>query len=68
VPILQDGEAAGNTSDLEVDQHRLGVSVGGDILLNVPLPNSHFHDVPPSDGPLPDVPLSQASPDDSVGL
>ena len=57
VPSLRQAEAAGNTSDVDVDQQLLGKSAGGDSLLNVPLP----------DVPLPDVHLPEARPDGSVG-
>jgi len=53
----REAEAAGNTTDLDVDQQLLGNSAGGDCLPKVPLP----------DVPLPDVPLPAARPDGSVG-
>jgi len=38
VPSLQEAEAAGNTSDVDVDQQLLGKSAGGNSLPDVPLP------------------------------
>jgi hypothetical protein len=52
VPTQRDAEAAGNTSDVDVDQQLLIESAGGDTVPNVPLPN---------------VPLSEPRPDGSVG-
>jgi len=52
VPSQREAVAAGNTSDVDVDQQLLIESAGGDSLPDVPL-----HDVP----------LPQARPDDSVG-
>jgi len=37
VPTLQEAEAAGNTSDVDVDQQLLIQSAGGDSLPDVPL-------------------------------
>jgi hypothetical protein len=51
-PTLREAEAAGNTSDVDVDQQLLIESAGGDSLPDVPLP---------------DVPLPEARPDGSVG-
>jgi hypothetical protein len=51
VPTQQEAEAAGNTSDVDVDQQLLIESAGGDSL----------HDVP-----LPGVPIPEARPDGSV--
>jgi len=62
VPTLREAEAAGNTSDVDVDQQLLIESAGGDSLPDVPLP-----DVPLTDVPLPDVPLPEARPDGLVG-
>ena len=71
-PTLRDDEAAGNTSDVDLEQQLLGELAGGyglpdgplpDVLLpDSPLPNVRLPDVP-----LPDVPLAEACPDDSVG-
>jgi len=61
-PTLQEAEAAGNTSDVDVDQQLLGESAGGNSLPDVPLPNIPLHDIL-----LPDVPLPEAHPDVSVG-
>jgi hypothetical protein len=76
-PTLQKAEAAGNISDLDVEQQLLGGSAGGDSphdvhlpdvpLPNVPLPNVPLPDVPLPDVPLPDDPLPEARLDDSVG-
>ena len=52
VPTQREAEAAGNTSDLDVDQQLLIESAGGDSLPDVPLP---------------DVPLPETRPDGSVG-
>ena len=57
MPTLWEAEAAGNTSDVDVDQQLLGESPGGDSLPNVPLP----------DVPLPDAALLVALPDASEG-
>ena len=51
VPTLREAEAAGNTSDVDVNQQPLIELAGGDSL---------------SDVPLPDVPLPEARPDASV--
>ena len=61
-PTLPEAEAAGNTSDVDVDQQLPGESAGGDSLPDVPLPDVplphvHLPDVPLPDVPLPDVPL-----------
>jgi len=50
VPTLREAEAAGNTSDVDVNQQLLIESAGGDSL---------------SDVPLPDVPLPEVRPDGS---
>jgi hypothetical protein len=52
VPTQREAEAAGNTSDVDVDQQLLIDSAGGESLPDVPLP---------------DVPLPDACPDGSVG-
>jgi hypothetical protein len=54
---LREAEAAGNTSDVDVEQQLLGESAGGDSHPDVPLP----------DFPLPDVPFPEARPDGAVG-
>jgi len=61
-PTLREAEAAGNTSDVDVDQQQHGELAGGDSLPNVPLP-----DVPLPDVPLPNDHLLEAHPDGSVG-
>ena len=58
VPTLREAEAAGNTSDVDVDQQLLTESAAGDSHPDVPLP----------DVPLSNVPLSQACPDGSVDV
>jgi len=50
-PTLRDHEAAGNTADVDVEQHLLRDSAGGDGLPDSPLPDVYFPDVP-----LPDFP------------
>jgi len=55
VPSLREAGAAGNTSDVDVDQQVLVESAGGDSLPGVPVP----------DVPLTDVPLPEARPDGS---
>jgi len=62
LPSLREAEAAGNTSDVDVDQQLLIESAGGDSLPDVPLP-----DVPPSDDPLPDVVFPVARLDGIIG-
>jgi len=57
VPTLQEAEAAGNTSNVDINQQLLGESAGGDSLRNDTLP----------DVPLHDVPLPVERPDGSVG-
>jgi hypothetical protein len=52
VPTQREAEAAGNTSDVDVDQQLLIESAGGDSLPDVPLP---------------DVPLPEVRPAGSVG-
>jgi hypothetical protein len=71
VPTLRDAEAAGNTSDVDVDvvmdQKLLIESAGGDSLPDVPLPYVPLPYVPLTDLSLPGVPLPVASPDGSIG-
>ena len=38
MPTLREAEAAGNSSDVDVDEQPLGESAGGDSLPHVPLP------------------------------
>jgi len=54
---LREDEAAGNTSDVDVEQQLLGESAGGDGLPDGPLPDVPLPDVPLPDVPFPDVPL-----------
>jgi len=56
-PPLRDAEAEGNTSDVNMNQHLLSQSAGGDCLPDVLLP----------DILLADVPHLQACPEGSVG-
>jgi hypothetical protein len=72
VPTLREAEAAGNTSDVDVNQQLLIEWAGGDSLSDVPLPDVPLPDVPLPDVPLPDVPLPdvplpEVRPDGSVG-
>jgi hypothetical protein len=71
VTTLREAEAAGNTSDvdvdLDVDQQLLIESAGGDGLPDVPLPDVALPDIPHPDVPLPDVLRPEALPDGSVG-
>jgi len=62
VPAVREAEAARNTSDVDVDQHPLNASAGGNSLPDVPLTDVSLPDVP-----LPDVPLPEARPDGPVG-
>jgi hypothetical protein len=55
-PTLRQAEAAGNTSDVDVEQQLLGESPGSDSLPNVTLPAVPLPDIPLPDVPLPDVP------------
>jgi len=74
---LGEAEAAGNTSDVDVEHPLLSESAGGDGLPDSPPPAVPLPDVPPTDVSLPnvtlpdvplaDVPLPEARPDGSVG-
>jgi len=71
VPTLREAEAAGNTSDVDVDLLLLGESAGGNSFPDVPLPDVPHPDVPLPDVPHPDVSLPdvrppEASPDGPV--
>ena len=66
-PTLREAEAAGNTSDVDVEQQLLGASGGEDGIPDGPLPDVPLPDVPLPDVPNPDVPLPEARPDGSVG-
>jgi len=61
-PTLREAEAAGNTSDVDVEQQLLRESAGGNNLSDIPLP-----DVPLPDVPLPNLSLHEAGLDGSVG-
>jgi hypothetical protein len=56
-PTLRENEAAGNTSDFDVEQQLLSESAGGDDLCDGSLPDVRLPDVSLPDVPLPDVPL-----------
>jgi hypothetical protein len=60
-PTLREAEAAGNTSEADVEQQLLSELAGGDRLPNVPLPN-----IPLPNIPLPNVPLPETYPDGLV--
>jgi len=62
VPTLRLAEAAGNTSDVDVDQQLLGKSAGGHSLPDVTLPDVTLPDVT-----LPDVHLPGARQDGFLG-
>jgi len=71
-PTLREAEAAGNPSDVDVEQQLLGESAGGNSLPDgslpdVPLPDVLLPNVPLPDVPLPDIPLPDARLDVSVG-
>jgi hypothetical protein len=66
-PTLGEAEAAGNISDVNVEQQQLSESAGGDGLPDVRLPDVRLPDVRLPDVRLPDVPLSEAWLDGSVG-
>jgi hypothetical protein len=71
-PTLQDAKAAGNPSDIDVEQQLLGQSAGGDgphdgTLGDVLFPDVSVPNVPFPNPPLPDVHLPEARPDGSVG-
>jgi len=61
-PTLREAEAAGNISDVDVEQQLLSESAGGDSLPDVRLPDVSLPDVR-----LPDVPLPEARPYGSLG-
>jgi hypothetical protein len=62
LPMLRAADAAGNTSNVDVEQHLLRQSAGRDSLPAVP-----FQDVPLLDIPLPDVALPEKFPATSAG-
>ena len=66
-PTLREAEAAGNTSDVDVDQQLLGELAGGDSLPDVPLPDVPLPDVTLPHVPLRDVPLPEVHPEGLVG-
>jgi len=66
-PTLREAEAAGNTSDVDVEQQLPSESAGGDSLPDVPLPDVPLPNVSLHDVPLPEVPLPEARTDGSVG-
>ena len=71
VTTLREAEAAGNTSDVDVEQQLLGKLSGCNSVADVHLPDVPLLDLPLPDNPLPDVPLPdvtlpEARPDRSV--
>jgi hypothetical protein len=62
VPSLQGAEAAGNTTDVDVNQVVLIELAGGDCLSDFPLSKVSLPDVS-----LPNVPHPEERPDGSVG-
>jgi hypothetical protein len=71
-PTPGEAEAAGNISDIDVEQQLLGRSAGGDSLPDIRLPDVALPDIPLLDVPLPDVllhdlPLPDVRLDGSVG-
>jgi hypothetical protein len=72
VATRREAEAAGNTTEVDVEQQLLGELANGDGLPDGPVPDVPHLDVPLLDGPcpdvpLPDVPFPEARPDGSVG-
>jgi hypothetical protein len=67
VSTLQEAEAAGNISDVDLEQQLLGASAGGDSPPEVILPDVHLPNVPLRDVALPVVPLPRARTYGSVG-
>jgi len=57
LPTLWEAMAARNTSDVDVHQQLLSESVGGNSILDDPLPDDPLPDDPLRKVPLPDVPL-----------
>ena len=60
-PTLQEAEAAGNTSDVDMKQQLLGALAGGHSLPDVALQDVAVPDVPLPDVTHPDVPLPDVS-------
>jgi hypothetical protein len=77
VQTLSEVTAAGNLSDVDVEQQLLGEWPDGNShptvrppdvpLPDIPLPDIPFPDCPLPDVPLPDVPLPEERPNGSVG-
>jgi hypothetical protein len=65
-PTQREAEAAGNTSDVNLDQQLLIPSPGGDSLLEFPFPNVSLADIPLPNVLLSNVPLPEARPEGSV--
>ncbi|KAF8539101.1 hypothetical protein BDD12DRAFT_883297 [Trichophaea hybrida] len=65
-PTLREAEAAGNISDVNVEQQLLGESAGGDSLLDVSLLDDPLPDDPLPDVPIPNVPSPHVHPDGLV--
>ena len=64
---IGEAEVAGNTLDVDVKQHLLGESAGGDSLHDVPPTDVPLPDISLPDVPLPDVAVPEARPYGSVG-
>jgi hypothetical protein len=64
---LREAEAAGNTSDVDVEQQLLSNSAAGDVLPDCPLPNVRLPDVPLPNIPLPALSVPEARPNGTVG-
>jgi hypothetical protein len=58
-PTLQEAEAAGNISDVDVQQHLLGKAADGDSLPDVSLPDGPLRDVPRPTVPPPEARLDR---------
>jgi hypothetical protein len=66
-PTLREAEAAGNISDVDMEQQLLGKSAGGNTLPDIHLQNVPLPNVPLPNVPIPDVLLPEARPDGLVG-
>jgi hypothetical protein len=62
LPTLREAEAAGNISNVNLEQQLLVESAGGDSLPDLHLTVDSLQDVP-----VPDVPLPEVRPDGSAG-
>jgi hypothetical protein len=61
-PTWRQAEAAGNTSDIDMEQRLLGESAAGDGHPDNPLPDIPLPDIPLPDIPLLHIPLPDAPP------